>query len=93
MVQSRYVGDGHPTFNRNPYNVYVNPYYWVDHNGSLDPGTYDIGQKARLVASTTVPQPSLKKHKRAWDADPDCSSPPNHEAFETVENAVDASEI
>ena len=41
-----YIGDGHPTFNRNPYNGYMNPYYWVDdhpllygNNGSLDPGT------------------------------------------------------
>ncbi len=41
-----YIGDGHPTFNRNPYNGYINPYYWVDdhlllygNNGSLDPGT------------------------------------------------------
>ena len=46
MVKSRYVGDGHPTFNRNRYNGYINPYYWVDdhpllygNNGSLDPGT------------------------------------------------------
>ena len=46
MVQSRYIGDGHPTFNRNPYNGYINPHYWVDdhplicgNNGSLDPGT------------------------------------------------------
>ncbi len=46
--QSRYIGDGHHTFNRNPYNRYINPYYWVDdhpllygNNGSLDPGTYD----------------------------------------------------
>ena len=30
MVQSRYIGDGHPTFNRNPYNWYIKPYYWVD---------------------------------------------------------------
>ncbi len=32
-VKSRYIGDGHPTFNResgNPYNGYINPYYWVD---------------------------------------------------------------
>ena len=43
MVKSRYIGDGHPTFNRNPYNGYINPYYWVDdhpllygNNGSLD---------------------------------------------------------
>ena len=46
MVKSRYIGDGHPTFNRNPYNGYINPYYWVDdhpllygNSGSLDPGT------------------------------------------------------
>ena len=30
MVKSRYIGDGHPTFNRNPCNGYINPYYWVD---------------------------------------------------------------
>ena len=31
MVKSRYIGDGKPpTFNRNPYNGYINPYYWVD---------------------------------------------------------------
>ena len=30
MVKSRYIGDGHPTFNRNPYNGYINPYYWVE---------------------------------------------------------------
>ena len=30
MVKSRYIGDGHPTFNRNPYNWYIKPYYWVD---------------------------------------------------------------
>ena len=30
MVKSRYIGDGHPTFNRNPYNGYINPYYCVD---------------------------------------------------------------
>ena len=31
MVKSCYIGDGHPTFNRNPYNgyyiyIYINPY-------------------------------------------------------------------
>ena len=26
MVKSRYIGDGHPTFNRNLYNGYINPY-------------------------------------------------------------------
>ncbi len=25
MVKSRYIGDGHPTFNRNPYNGYITP--------------------------------------------------------------------
>ena len=47
MVKSRYIGDGHPTFNRNPYNGHINPYYWGDdhpllygNNGSLDPGTH-----------------------------------------------------
>ena len=25
-----YIGDGHPTFDRNPYNWYIKPYYWVD---------------------------------------------------------------
>ena len=45
------IGDGHPTFNRNPYNGYINPYYWVDdhpllygNNGSLDPGTRQYGR-------------------------------------------------
>ncbi len=47
MVKSRYIGDGHPTFNRNPYNWYIKPYYLVDDHpllygniGSLDPSTY-----------------------------------------------------
>ena len=49
MVKSRYIGDGHTTFNRNPYNGYINPYYWVDdhplfygNNESLDTGTNGI---------------------------------------------------
>ena len=51
MCQGRstpYIGVGHPTFNDgNPYNGYLNPYYWVDdhlllygNTGSLDPSTY-----------------------------------------------------
>ena len=28
--KSRFNGDGHPTFNRNPYNGNINPDYWVD---------------------------------------------------------------
>ena len=58
-------GIGHPTLNRNPYNGYVNPYYWVDdnplfygNNGSSDfhslkltAGTskWMVGQKERIV--------------------------------------------
>ena len=42
--KSRFVGDGNnPTSNTNPYNGYINPYYWVDdhpllygNSGSLD---------------------------------------------------------
>ena len=42
------IGDGHPTWKiGNPYNGYINPYYWVDdhpllygNNWSLDPSTF-----------------------------------------------------
>ena len=45
---SRFIGDGRPpTFNRNPYNWNIKPYYWVDDhpllygkNGSLEPSTF-----------------------------------------------------
>ena len=54
MVKSRYIGDGHPTFNRNPYNWYIKPYYWVDdhpllygNNGSLDPSSHQYLVKMR----------------------------------------------
>ena len=47
-----YVGDGHLTFNRNLYNGYINPYYWVDdhpllygNHGSLDPTTNHVAKK------------------------------------------------
>ena len=56
MVKSRYVGDGHPTFNRNPYNWHIKPLFWVDdhpllygNNGSLDPGTYAVFEAHRLA--------------------------------------------
>ncbi len=63
--KSLFFGGGHPTFNRNPYNGYINPYYWVDdhpllygNNGSLDPGTYDflkfIFLKAKKLPKTTT---------------------------------------
>ncbi len=41
--------------NRNPYNGYINPYYWIDdhplldgNNGSLDPGTYSNSETAEI---------------------------------------------
>ena len=47
-----------PPFNRNPYNGYINPYYWVDdhpllygNNGSLDPGTYPTLGKRKIIDS------------------------------------------
>ena len=65
----RYIGDGkNPTFNRNPYNWYIKPYYWVDdhpllygNNGSLDPSTYGfyisqvVGFLGFLVAINRTP--------------------------------------
>ncbi len=43
----------------NPYNGYINPYYWVDdhplfygNNGSLDPSTYK--QSKLIVSGTSV---------------------------------------
>ena len=75
MVKSRYSGDGHPTFNRNPSNGYINPYYWVDdhpllygNNGSLDPGTSEntetrVSMKWNLIVihSVAIPHPSIRK--------------------------------
>ena len=47
MDKSRYIGMVIPPLIGNPYNGYINPYYWVDdhpllygNNGSLDHGTY-----------------------------------------------------
>ena len=61
MVKSRYIGDGHPTFNRNPYNGHINPYYWVDDHpllygniGSLDPSTYDSYNLAKLSGPKAI---------------------------------------
>ena len=61
MVKSRYIGDGHRTFNGNPYNGYINPYYWVDEfiplygkNGSLDPATCIFGQSSRHHSELTL---------------------------------------
>ena len=71
MVKSRYIGDGHPTFNRNPYNGYINHYYWVDdhpllygNNGSLDPGTYISSFRTLFGAKL------LSKQKKTFAGDP-----------------------
>jgi len=52
----------HPTFNdRNPYNGYINNYYWVDDHpllygnaGSLDPGTNGFAKKIRQRTFLTI---------------------------------------
>jgi len=31
MCPTPYIGDGHPTFDRETLNWYINPYYGVDH--------------------------------------------------------------
>ena len=68
MVKSRYIGDGHPTFNRNPYNNwYIKPYYWVDdhpllygNNGSLDPSTHALEQMKAAGREVTCQSSSSK---------------------------------
>ena len=70
MVKSHYIGDGHPTFNRNPYNGYINPYYWVDdhllygNNGSLDPGSYRVEFDFQGHESYIAIEGQLKSSKR-----------------------------
>ena len=65
-----YIGDGHPTFNRNPYNGYIIPYYWVDdhpllygNNGSLDPGTYVWKTPTKICTSFSPILKGQKHHK------------------------------
>ena len=60
---SRFAGDGRPpSFNRNPYNGDINPYYWVDdhpllygNNGSLDPGTCTLSKTHSHFAPENMP--------------------------------------
>ena len=84
MVKSRYIGDGHPTFNRNPYNGYIiiNHYYWVDdhpllygNNGSLDPGTY----LDTLVSNVLVPEVFSETRAMIVDQDTTKKTPSFHE--------------
>ena len=75
MVKSRYIGDGHPTFNRNPSNGCINPYYWVDDHpllyvniGSLDPST--CGHESRIqcynAQTTTVDGSEIPNNHLGW---------------------------
>ena len=75
MVKSRYIGDGHPTFNRNPYNGCINPYYWVDdhplfcgNNGSLDPGTYSMRdhEGGMFLPWNSLALPILQTQLTSW---------------------------
>ena len=77
------IGDGHPTFNRNPYNGYINPYYWVDdhpllygNNGSLDPGTCLIPKRPNPKFSKGVILLMVQKSgvKTTWDGAKPCKS-------------------
>ena len=69
-IHSLYWGwSGHPTFNRNPYNGYINPYYWVDdhpllygNNGSLDPSTHVGWLEGFTTQWLPNPEWSLKKN-------------------------------
>ena len=53
MVKSRYIGDGHPTFNRNPYNGYINPYYWVDDHPLLYGNVMGVDRSDRTGGSNS----------------------------------------
>ena len=71
MVKSRYIGDGHPTFSRNHYNGYINPYYWVDdqpllygNNGSLDPGTYMFETLVWKLYEISCQKPFLQEKRK-----------------------------
>ena len=68
MVKSRVLlGMVIPPLIGNPYNGYINPYYWVDdhpllygNHGSLDPGTYiDIP----LTTETWICVSTMRKEK------------------------------
>ena len=60
MVKSRNIGDGHPTFNRNPYNGYINPYYWVDDHPLLYGNNGSWSTLARLKGHE-IPMGNPKK--------------------------------
>ena len=58
-----------PPFIRNPYNGYINPYYWVDdhpllygNNGSLDPSTYNNHFAVRIFIQRGPVSTNMKNH-------------------------------
>ncbi len=65
---TRWIGDGHPTFNDgNPYNGCINPYYWVDefipyYMENLDPSTHDIGKSLKYPPEVWQ-EPPLKSYR------------------------------
>ncbi len=88
MVKSRVLlGMGHPTFNRNPYNWYIKPYYWVDdhpllygNNGSLDPSTCKEATFDPMQVAPGPPKyPKPRHHQRMpnysfrWPEIPKCN--------------------
>ena len=69
----------------NPYNGYINPYYWVDdhplfygNNGSLDPGTY---------ASLSIHDDSYPS-KISWDRIPTDPGPSKLRFFAMIDTQV-----
>ena len=61
MVKSRCIGDGHPTFNRNPYNGYINPYYWVDDHPLLYWNNAGILTLAHMTPTQTMHDSIFRK--------------------------------
>ena len=62
MVKSRvFLGMVIPPLIGNPYNGYIDPYYWVDDhpllygkNGSLDPGTYQSSIESKHLSPAHI---------------------------------------
>ena len=69
-----------PSLIGNPYNGYINPYYWVDEfipydvekNGSLDPGTY--GYVSMYIWSGLLFAVCKLKHPVQWCQPVQCIS-------------------
>ena len=64
---------------RNPYNGYINPYYWVDdhpllyeNNGSLDPSTYVDMYVDKLKVASPKALEAEETRKRRAELDDQC---------------------